>query len=194
MSTIEVFVADEQADETVDAGRWRDLARAVLQAEGVRGEAELSVLYVDEPAMSELNQRFMGRTGPTDVLSFPIDGDEIDPDRGSRPSDSRGPGPFDEPDSSDLPKLLGDVVVCPSVARRNAPDHAGTFDDEMALLLVHGILHLLGMDHHEDLEAQAMERRERELLERFHRSSTSASTSTSGPASGLAQPISGDPV
>lgn len=184
MSTIEVFVADEQADETVETGRWRNLARSVLEAEGVRGEAELSVLFVDEPAMSELNQRFMGRFGPTDVLSFPIDGDEIDPDRGSRPSDSRGPGPFDESDSADLPRLLGDVVLCPSVARRNAPDHAGSFDDELALLLVHGILHLLGMDHHEDLEAQAMERREKELLERFHRTPATAVTEASKQVSG----------
>jgi probable rRNA maturation factor len=61
------------------------------------------------------------------------------------------------------------VVVCPPVARRNAPAHAGSYDDEMALLVVHGILHLLGMDHEDDQEAEVMERREQELLERFHR-------------------------
>jgi len=61
------------------------------------------------------------------------------------------------------------VVVCPAVAARNAPDHAGTYDDEMALLVVHGILHILGMDHVENEEAEAMEQRERELLERFHK-------------------------
>jgi probable rRNA maturation factor len=60
-------------------------------------------------------------------------------------------------------------VICPGVAERNAPLHAGTYDDEVALLVVHGILHLLGMDHEEETEANEMEQRERDLLERFHR-------------------------
>jgi probable rRNA maturation factor len=68
-----------------------------------------------------------------------------------------------------MPTLLGDVVICPSVAWRNAPDHAGTYEDELALLVVHGILHLLGMDHVDEEEATAMELRERELLDRYHR-------------------------
>ncbi|MBA3268433.1 MAG: rRNA maturation RNase YbeY [Acidimicrobiia bacterium] len=61
------------------------------------------------------------------------------------------------------------MVVCPAVARRNAPDHAGTYDDELALLVVHGVLHLLGLDHAQADEAEKMERREQELLDRFHR-------------------------
>jgi len=164
---LEVFVADEQSAEPVDGLRWVDLARAVLEAQGVRGEAELSLLFVDEAAMAELNQRFLGNDGPTDVLSFPIDDDIVE--LTARAADSLGPGPVNEVEPSDAPALLGDVVVCPAVARRNAPDHAGTYDDEVALLIVHGILHLLGMDHTDDEEAEAMERRERELLERFHR-------------------------
>lgn len=165
--TVEVFAADEQSDQPVEAERWAELARAVLVAEGVRGDAELSLLFVDETAMAELNQRFMNKTGPTDVLAFPIDDDDIETDRGSRPSDSRGPGNNDDEGSGDIPRLLGDVVVCPAVARRNAPDHAGTYDAEMALLIVHGTLHVLGMDHLEDLEAEAMQRREQEHLSRF---------------------------
>ncbi|HEX4862870.1 MAG TPA: rRNA maturation RNase YbeY, partial [Acidimicrobiales bacterium] len=65
--------------------------------------------------------------------------------------------------------LLGDVVICPAVAQRNAPDHAGNYDDELALLVVHGLLHILGMDHEDADEAEAMEARERELLARHHR-------------------------
>jgi probable rRNA maturation factor len=65
--------------------------------------------------------------------------------------------------------VLGDVVICPAVASRNAPEHAGTYEDELALLVVHGVLHLLGMDHADDDEAEIMERREQELLGRFHR-------------------------
>ena len=170
--SIEVFAADEQSAEPVDAFRLSELAHAVLGAQGVRGDAELSVLFVDEIAMAELNLRFLSREGPTDVLAFPIDEDEL-VEPGPRSPDSLGPGPVDEPERSDIPRLLGDVVVCPAVAKRNAPDHAGTYDDEMALLVVHGILHVLGMDHDSAPEAEAMEQREQELLDRFHRQSGS---------------------
>ena len=165
--TVEVFAADEQTDKPVDTLRWVTLARQVLEAEGVRGEAELSMLFVDEQAMADLNKRFMGKDGPTDVLAFPIDEDPVE---GGRSPDSGGTGPgYMPPEPNDLPTLLGDVVICPSVAERNAPEHAGTYDDELALLIVHGILHLMGMDHAEDDEAEEMEKRERELLERFHK-------------------------
>jgi len=164
---VDVFGADEQADEPVDTLRWVGLASAVLEAEGVRGDVEASLLFVDETAMSELNLRFLGRTGPTDVLAFPIDDDVYE---GPRSADSLGPGPGADPEMADLPTILGDVVVCPAVARRNAPDHAGTYDDELALLVVHGVLHLLGLDHAKAAEAERMERREQELLDRFHRS------------------------
>ncbi len=173
--SIEVFAADEQSAEPVDAFRLSELARDVLGAQGVRGDAELSVLFVDEIAMAELNLRFLSREGPTDVLAFPIDEDEvIEP--GPRSPDSLGPGPVDEPEPSDIPRLLGDVVVCPAVARRNAPEHAGTYDDELALLVVHGVLHVLGMDHDSAPEAEAMEKREQELLDKFHRKSGSPAT------------------
>ena len=67
-----------------------------------------------------------------------------------------------------MPVLLGDVVVCPAVAADQAADHAGTLDDELALLVVHGVLHVLGHDHAEPGEATIMRRRELELLERLH--------------------------
>jgi probable rRNA maturation factor len=166
---IEVFVADEQTDHMVEPTRWAALARSVLEAEKVRGGAELSVLFVDEATIAELNDRFLGKSGPTDVLAFPID-DE--PDEPGRSPDAGGPAPGREPpEPSDLPMLLGDVVICPAVAHRQAPEHAGTYEDELALLLVHGILHLLGMDHIDEAEAEAMEKRERELLAQFHTAS-----------------------
>jgi probable rRNA maturation factor len=161
-----VFVADEQAVRPVDTGRWQQLAVDVLDAEGVQGECELSVLFVDELTISDLNERFMGHDGPTDVLSFPIDGEANPPGRWP---DNGGPGPdrIDD-DLDDLPLLLGDVVVCPVVADRNAPTHAGSYDDELALLVVHGILHLLGMDHADDTARNAMQARERALLTDHH--------------------------
>lgn len=143
------------------------LAEQVLAARGVVGEAELDVLFVDEATMASLNERFLGRAGPTDVLSFPVDGDlcvlvpegRRGPPAGapSRDGASRGP----------VPLLLGDVVICPAVAWRNAAGHAGSYDGELALLLVHGILHLLGMDHEDEAEAEEMEALERELLQRL---------------------------
>ena len=161
-----VFVADEQTARPVDADRWQSLAVAVLADEGVQGECELSVLFVDEATIADLNERFMGHDGPTDVLSFPIDGEANPPGRWP---DNGGPGPDRfEDDLDDLPLLLGDVVVCPTVADRNAPGHAGTYDDELALLVVHGILHLLGRDHGDDAGRTAMQARERELLAAHH--------------------------
>lgn len=171
--SIEVFVADEQTERPVDTLRWMRLAEAVLTAEGVKGEAELSLLFVDETAISDLNMRFLGKDGPTDVLAFPMD---EEPAEGGRSPDSGGTGPGwvpSEPD--DMPTLIGDVVICPEVAHRNAPQHAGTYEDELALLVVHGILHLVGMDHVEDQEAEAMEKREQELLDAHWRVSRPSS-------------------
>jgi probable rRNA maturation factor len=162
---VEVFGVDEQTDHPIELARWVDLAHAALLDSGVRGEAELSLLFVTEPVMAELNKRYMDKDGPTDVLAFPID----DPIDSGRWPDSGSTGPDREPpELSELPMLLGDVVVCPSVAAAQAPTHAGSFDDELALLVVHGVLHVLGMDHAEPEEAAAMQARERELLDRYH--------------------------
>lgn len=169
-----VFGVDEQEDQPVDVGRWVRLAEDVLAAEKVKRDSELSLLFVDEVAMAELNERHMGTPGPTDVLAFPIDDDAIEPGRWP---DNGTAGP-DRPvlELDELPSLLGDVVVCPSVAARQAgehggPLHDGTVEDEIALLVVHGILHVLGMDHAEPEETAAMQAKERSLLERFHRRS-----------------------
>jgi probable rRNA maturation factor len=146
--------------------RWVKLAEAVLTEEGIRGDTEVSILYVDETTIADLNARFLAKAGPTDVLAFPIDEEPVD---GGRSPDSGGTGPGFNPGPDEAPTLLGDVVICPAVAFRNAPDHAGTYDDELALLLVHGLLHLLGMDHDESAEAELMEAKERHLLARYYK-------------------------
>jgi probable rRNA maturation factor len=158
--TIDVFGADEQSDHLVDLAAYVGLARHVLEAEGVRGGAELSLLFVDETTIAELNKRFLGHEGPTDVLSFPLD-DE--PMAGGRLPDAGGTGPGELVEDV-APDLLGDVVVCPAVAADNATRDGVGFVDELALLVVHGTLHLLGWDHELDAEAEKMEARERELL------------------------------
>lgn len=158
--TIDVFGADEQSNRPVDLAAMVELVRAVLREEGVRGGAEVSVLFVDEAAIAELNERFLGEQGPTDVLSFPL---EDEPLLGGRAPDGGASGPG-EPSEPEPPDLLGDVVVCPSVAARNAKGAGATYEDELAHLVVHGTLHLLGRDHDGDDDAAAMAARERDLL------------------------------
>ena len=159
-----VFASDEQSTVDVDLPRWLRLARLVLTEERAPSDAEVSLIFVDEATITDLNGRFLGGDGPTDVLSFPIDDDHAPvgrhPDTGGR-----GPGSPSEPE--DPPIVLGDVVVCPTVAARQAPSHSATVDDEVALLVVHGVLHLLNYDHAEAPEAASMQRRERELLDQF---------------------------
>lgn len=168
----DVFVANEQNDRPVDCEAMAALAEGVLGDEGISKDAELSVLFVDEETIASLNARFLARTGPTDVLSFPI---EDAPPPGSRPAAGGPTRPSGDADfATGAPLLLGDVVICPAVAWRNAPEHAGTYDDELALLLVHGILHLLGRDHEREDEAEEMEARERELLAAHHRPGSGA--------------------
>ena len=163
--SIDVFVADEQQAHPVDVARWAELARQVLTARGVKGDTEVSLLFVDEDAIAALNEQFLGKRGPTDVLSFPI---EDEPGVAGRSPDLGGTGPGTSAEHGVL-TLLGDVVVCPSVAARNAAEHGVSVEDELALLVVHGLLHLLGMDHEDDAEAERMEALEQQLLKRFYR-------------------------
>ena len=142
-----IVVSDEQTDVVVDADRWAELARRALESQAMSGELTLTFIDVDD--MAALNVEHMGGDGPTDVLSFPLDA-----------SDHDGP--------SVGPVLLGDVVVCPSIAAEQADEHAGTLDDELALLVVHGVLHVLGHDHAEPDETALMRSLELDLLTQFH--------------------------
>jgi probable rRNA maturation factor len=129
----------------VDEKGLSGLARHVLDAMKVHPLAELSLLLVDEPAMTELHEKWMGEPGATDVLAFPMD--ELRPGHLSGGPDDGGP-----PD----PGLLGDVVLCPSVAKAQARQAGHSTEDELQLLCTHGILHLLGYDHAEPAEHKEM--------------------------------------
>lgn len=136
-----------EAGETgFDPERLVRRAEALLAALG-RSEAELSVALVDEPAMAELNVRWRGREGPTDVLSFSLlEGEGAEHHRG----------------------LLGDVVLCLPVAARQARTLRHDLDEELLRLLIHGTLHLLGHDHEREDEAAVMQAEERRLWEALH--------------------------
>jgi probable rRNA maturation factor len=164
VTQVEVFGADEQSDVAVDVVRWIRLARLVLAEERVPGVAELSLIFVDRQAITDLNERFLGGTGPTDVLAFPMDDDVV---LGGRQPDQGGRGPGAPAEAGEPPSLIGDVVICPQVAANQATEHGWSTDDEIALLVVHGVLHLLNYDHADPREHAAMQRRERELLARF---------------------------
>jgi len=147
-----VVVLDEQDDHLIDIHRWADLARCSLASRNVR-VGEVNLIFVEETQIHELNRLHMGKDRPTDVLSFPLDG----------------------PDAFSEDSLIGDIVVCPAVAAKNAAEHVGqdhhrgTIEDELALLVVHGVLHILGFDHMNDSDAEIMESIEQELLGAHYR-------------------------
>lgn len=162
-----VFAADEQDIIDVDLDGIVVLAQQVLAAEGVKGDCELAITFVDEITMADLNKEFLSEDGPTDVLAFPIDDEIVE---SGRSPDSGTTGP-DRPDlePGEVPLLLGDVMVCPPVAARNAAERNRSTDDEIALLVVHGILHVLGMDHADAEEEKTMFAKQDDLLARFHK-------------------------
>ena len=139
----------------LDLERWAALATLVLRDQGVTS-GELGLHLTDSSSMAALNVEHMGKSGPTDVLAFPLDAAQ--------------PAPL-VPGTA---PLLGDVVVCPDQAQAQAAQHVGaghdgSLEDEMALLVVHGVLHVLGHDHREEAEACAMRTLERRLLAAHHR-------------------------
>jgi probable rRNA maturation factor len=140
--TIEVI---DESGLAIDARRTQQLARFVLDRMRVHPLAELCVKAVDEDTISELNEKWMEKEGPTDVLAFPMD--ELRPGKVN-----------EEPEEG----VLGDLVLCPAVAIRQADDAVArgqtgyTATDELDMLTVHGILHLLGYDHAEPEEHEEM--------------------------------------
>ena len=139
-----------ETDASVDELELVACARHVLAALHVHPGAELSIALVDEPAMETLHVKWMDLPGPTDVMSFPMD--ELRPGReGQQPE----------------PGILGDVVLCPAVAARQATQAGHTTQEELLLLTTHGILHLLGYDHAEAAEKAEMFELQRRLLLTF---------------------------
>ena len=134
-----IDVANESGVTTVDEERLSRLARHVLDAMRVHPLAELSVVLVDEEPMTELHVRWMDEAGPTDVLSFPMD--ELRPGKVN-----------EEPEEG----VLGDLVLCVSVAEKQGAEAGHGTLAELELLTTHGILHLLGYDHAEPDEHKVM--------------------------------------
>lgn len=130
-----------------------DAARFAIAAMDVHPAAELSIVCVDLDTMADIHVQWMDLPGPTDVMSFPMD--ELVP--GGRP-DAADPGPA----------ILGDIVLCPEFARDQAKEAKHSFDHELSLLTVHGVLHLLGYDHAEPEEEKEMFGLQRQILDEFY--------------------------
>lgn len=144
-----VHFTDEQ-DDPLEPGPLEEVALAAMLAESLPQTTEVSLTLVDEPTIASLNEAHMGETGPTDVLSFPLE--------------TLAPGVVPDAAPDGPPLFLGDILICPGVVKRNAARERVPFEDEMALMVVHGLLHLLGYDHVVDAEAEHMEQRERDVL------------------------------
>ena len=144
-SRLHIAVTDGRG-RPVRAPGLRQWLAAVAPA---RARGSVAVALAADAEVRALNRRYRGVDEPTDVLSFPLDAD-------------------DEVRQHGVPVLLGDVVVCPAVAADQAAAHAGTVDDEVALLVVHGVLHVLGHDHADPADAARMRERELLLLQVHH--------------------------
>jgi probable rRNA maturation factor len=147
---VSIEIANESGT-TVDTDAVLACARYALDEMGVNPMAELSILLVDLAYMAELNHRWMGGDGPTDVLAFPMEEGTIDP----------GPNEL----GGGEPTLLGDVVLCPEVATRQAEQANHETAEELDMLTMHGVLHLLGYDHAEPEEEREMFALQAKLLD-----------------------------
>ena len=132
----------------VRAAWLRSITRRVLAEEGVAGPAHVGVVIADDDTVRHLNQRFLGLDEPTDVLSF-----------GLAAADD---APFALPPEEE--SSLGEVVIAYPTAIRQAGEAGRSIEVEVAHLLVHGLLHLLGHDHQQPDDERAMGRREKEIL------------------------------
>jgi probable rRNA maturation factor len=133
-----IAIASPQEIVAPDRARMREVARTVLDGEGVK-DAEISLAFVDNPTIHRLNQRYLQHDEPTDVLSFPLS----------------------EPNTA---KLAGELVIGVEVARAAAQERGHDVQVELALYVIHGLLHLCGYDDHDDADRAAMRERERHYL------------------------------
>lgn len=148
---VESFV-EEEFRGVMDGGWAKEIVRQILKAEGVAPPYEVSLVFTDSETVQQLNRDYRGLDEPTDVLAF-----YMLPQKGTDSSFALPP---------DGVTRLGEVIISYPQAIEQAKEQGHSTERELALLIVHGILHLLGYDHEEAGEESKMRARERELLER----------------------------
>ncbi|GAA3306173.1 MULTISPECIES: rRNA maturation RNase YbeY [Glutamicibacter] len=141
---------NNETEYDVDLKDVNALAESVMRAMFLHPETEVSIVFIDEDAMSALHVEWMDLEGPTDVMSFPMD--ELRPGTAGAPGENG---------------ILGDIVICPSVAEAQAKAGGHSTHDEILLLTTHGLLHLMGFDHMEPAEKEEMFALQRKLLESY---------------------------
>ncbi len=150
-STMDIQINYDYRKDDLEKLPLHELTQFVLAREDKPFNTEVSISFVTDEAIAELNEKYRHKEGPTDVLSFECDG--VDDDLSAM---TLAEDPVFE---------LGDVIIAPDVASRQMREFGTTFEEEISLLLVHGLLHLCGYDHIADDEAEVMEKREAEILE-----------------------------
>jgi probable rRNA maturation factor len=147
-----IILSIDHGQDLVGAVAVDELAQFVLTHEELPENTEVSISFVDNDTIAALNEQYRGKTGPTDVLSFECDG--LDDDMLLVEDDK-----FEQPTIE-----LGDIVIAPDVALHQTTEFGTTIEEELSLLIVHGLLHLCGYDHIVEEEAQEMEALEKEIL------------------------------
>lgn len=149
---MDIVINYDYRKEDLESLPIEQLARFVIEWENKPENTEVSISFVDDEEIAYLNESYRDKQGPTDVLSFECDGYDDD---------------FDDipmPDDAEVPFELGDVVIAVDVAMRQTEEFGTTFQEEIELLLTHGLLHLCGYDHIVDEEAEVMEALEKKIL------------------------------
>jgi probable rRNA maturation factor len=146
MTEVLVVADGWQSEPDAEAVIQRAIATAAEMADADTGEAELAVMLTDDAGIRTLNNNWRGIDKPTNVLSFPA----------LPPTGPVGP--------DDAPRMLGDIAIAFETTRQEADDEQKPFDHHLSHLAVHGFLHLIGYDHEEDDDAEAMEALETEIL------------------------------
>lgn len=140
----------DTASHAIDGDALTEFVSLILISEGLEADTSVAIGFIADDDIAELNKRHMGRVGPTDVLSFPIE----DAVPGTPPRRSTNGPPLD----------LGDIFIATNVVKQHADAYGVEFSDELHLMVCHGLLHLLGWDHETEMEAELMERHEAKLL------------------------------
>ena len=141
---LNVLIDNQARDFKFSEGKVSDFVKFCLKFENAPEESEVSLTYVDQDTIHSLNRDYRGVDRPTDVLSFECDGAIME-------------------DGAEI-CVLGDIIICPEVCKNQCSNFGNTFEEELQLLTCHGVLHLLGYDHIEDVQAEVMEAKEREIL------------------------------
>ncbi|PID55912.1 rRNA maturation RNase YbeY [candidate division KSB3 bacterium] len=153
---MEVLIRDAQEKSTLDLHFVQQVSLDILREMQCDDRCELSIVFVDDAEIHRLNLQYRGLDRPTDVLSFALQEAEF-PDIQT----SAAHVPF--------PRLLGDVIISTETTQQHAEERGHSFERELLMLLIHGILHVLGYDHSNDPDAEKMEALERRLYEQFIR-------------------------